>query len=108
MGRYENFSSEQKKKYIQTCQKRRKDRKKKLIEYKGGKCISCGYSKCLRALSFHHRNPKDKSFPLDVRFIASKKWEVLVAESDKCDLLCANCHMEKHEDEENKRNYANQ
>lgn len=97
MSRYQKFSLEKKKRYMQTCYERRKDRKKKLVDYKGGKCLACGYSKCLRALSFHHRNPKEKSFPLDVRMIASKTWEALVVEADKCDLLCANCHMEKHE-----------
>jgi len=30
--------------------------KVKAVEYKGGKCNSCGYSKCLDALHFHHRD----------------------------------------------------
>ena len=39
-----------------------KDRKKKAIEYKGGKCSSCGYNKCPDVLEFHHRDPKQKEF----------------------------------------------
>lgn len=39
-------------------------RKKRAIEYKGGKCQVCGYNSCDRALSFHHRNPQQKEFTL--------------------------------------------
>lgn len=41
---------------------RRKNLKKKFIDYKGGKCQKCGYDKCIRALAFHHINPKEKKF----------------------------------------------
>ncbi len=69
--------------------------KQKAVDYLGGKCIRCGYDKSLRALTFHHRNPAQKSFS-----IAKKKclkWETLKPELDKCDLLCANCHAEQHD-----------
>jgi len=68
--------------------------KKKLVEYKGGKCEKCGYDKCLEALTFHHRNPKDKSFVISGKH--SKKPAILFNEVDKCDLLCHNCHNEVH------------
>lgn len=32
----------------------RKERKRKLVELKGGKCEICGYNKCIEALEFHH------------------------------------------------------
>lgn len=69
-------------------------RKQKLVEIKGNKCQKCGYKRCLRSLSFHHRNPTDKSFSLDARTIQSKTWTLVLEEVDKCDLLCLNCHME--------------
>jgi len=70
--------------------------KQKCIEYKGGKCISCGYNKCQAALEFHHRNPKEKDFSL--RDIPGKTvlTDKVKKELDKCDLLCSNCHKEKH------------
>jgi DNA-binding CsgD family transcriptional regulator len=69
--------------------------KKRCIEYKGGKCIICGYDNCDRALDFHHRVPSEKDFE-----IASSKvlaWEKIKVELDKCDLVCKNCHAEIHD-----------
>lgn len=66
--------------------------KKLLVEYKGGKCIKCGYDKCLRALSFHHI--RDKKFTISQYKFGLEKMK---EEVDKCLLLCANCHMELHE-----------
>jgi hypothetical protein len=71
--------------------------KKKLIEYKGGKCEICGYQKDVPgAFVFHHRDPKEKSFQI-ARYNGGLK--VLKKEVDKCDLLCANCHAEVHDEE---------
>lgn len=77
------------------CKQRKQHRKmkQKAVEYKGGKCKKCGYDKCLQALDFHHRDPKDKTFSIaknGLRF----SWDRLKREIDKCDLVCANCHRE--------------
>ena len=76
--------------------KRRKDLKKALVEYKGGKCEKCGYNKCIAAMDFHHKDPKEKEFGLSQKGL-TKSLEVLKKEADKCLLLCANCHRETHE-----------
>lgn len=77
-------------------QKRKKaKRKAKCVAYKGGKCLKCGYNKCHRAMGFHHRDPKTKSFGISEGITNS--WEILKKELDKCDLLCSNCHMELEE-----------
>lgn len=77
----------------EAVQKRRRRVKEILVEEHGGKCIQCGYSKCIRALHFHHRDPTKKGFG-----IAAKGWthslERLREETSQCDLLCANCHAE--------------
>jgi hypothetical protein len=68
--------------------------KLRAIEYKGGKCIRCGYGKSPAAMVFHHRDPKQKDFAISSK---TSRWEVLQPELDKCDLLCSNCHHEEHE-----------
>jgi len=76
--------------------KRRRHRvKRDLVEHFGGSCIRCGYDKCLRALSFHHRDPGTKKFQVTSGKIHG--WEKLLEEAGKCDLLCSNCHMETEE-----------
>ena len=71
----------------------RRETKKKLVEYKGGKCEICNYNKCYDVLEFHHQNPTEKDFT-----ISGKSWsyEKLRVEVDKCILVCANCHREIH------------
>jgi hypothetical protein len=69
-------------------------RKKQLVDMYGGKCKECGYNKCFRSLSFHHREPALKKFKLDLRSLRGKSWSSLLEEAAKCDLLCLNCHME--------------
>lgn len=71
-------------------------RKLELVKQYGSKCLKCGYNKCIAALSFHHRNPKLKNFGIDIRKCSNTKWDTLVSESKKCDLLCMNCHIETH------------
>lgn len=70
------------------------DRKIKAIEYKGGSCISCGYSKHYSALEFHHTNPNEKD--CDWNKLRLKSWDKVLLELDKCILLCSNCHREIH------------
>jgi hypothetical protein len=72
----------------------RKRVKEKAVEYKGGKCILCGYNKCNRSLAFHHIDATEKDFSISRKIIA---WDVLKKELDKCDLVCNNCHGEIHE-----------
>jgi hypothetical protein len=71
--------------------------KRRCVEYKGGKCQSCGYCKSMRVLSFHHRDPEQKEFSIAGKMTWA--WARLMKELDKCDLLCANCHLETHDEE---------
>jgi len=56
-------------------------------------CDRCGYNKCPVALDFHHING-DKRF--GVAHCGARKWETVEDEIAKCELLCSNCHREKH------------
>jgi hypothetical protein len=68
--------------------------KKRCVDYLGGRCVQCGYDRCIKAMTFHHRDPATKEFT--VSQMLDRAWPVLKAELDKCDLLCFNCHMEEH------------
>ena len=73
---------------------RYRENKRLAVEYKGGKCVLCGYKKCLAAMDFHHRDPSKK----DPNWKKMKSWSLdkIKSELDKCDLVCRNCHSEIH------------
>ena len=73
--------------------------KSRLVEMMGGQCMRCGYARNLSALEFHHRDPSRKSFQLDARTLANRRWAQVETEAAKCDLLCSNCHAETHHPE---------
>lgn len=77
---------------IKAVIKRRKALRQKAIEYKGGKCNTCGYNKCTGALEFHH--PRKKNFGISEG--NTRSWVRMKPELDKCLLVCANCHREIH------------
>jgi hypothetical protein len=74
---------------------RRRKKKQKALDYKGGSCQMCGYDQCIPALEFHHRDPKEKD--LEWKGLQNKPWHIITIELDKCDLLCCRCHREVHE-----------
>lgn len=63
------------------------------IEYKGGKCQSCGYYRYQGALELHHLNKDEKEFGIGDKGY-TRSWQKVKLELDKCILLCANCHRE--------------
>jgi len=66
--------------------------KKFYVDYKGGKCVKCGYNKCQASLDFHHLEGKDPNWKYMRRW-AKKR---VLKELDKCILVCRNCHGEIH------------
>jgi transposase len=71
----------------------RRRAKQILVADAGGRCVCCGYDRCLAALGFHHVDPKTKRFQLGGRGLA-RALDVLREEAAKCVLVCANCHAE--------------
>lgn len=74
--------------------------KRKCVEYKGGKCMKCGYQKSIAGFDFHHRDENEKEFNVGGRGVI-KFSEAVKKELDKCDILCACCHRELHEELDN-------
>ena len=75
--------------------KSRKTHSKAIRVKYGGKCIICGYNKCLEALHFHHVNMEDKTNNV-MTLVRTGRIPLAYKEAKKCLLLCANCHAEVH------------
>jgi hypothetical protein len=67
-------------------------------------CLVCGYNKNPAVLQFAHKDPADKYRtrtgkvvnPTDLmKYSSGYSFKVILAEIDKCDVLCANCHAEQ-------------
>ena len=80
---------------IKAVAKRRRKLKQMIIEYKGGKCVLCGYNKYAGAFDLHHTGDSKKEFGLSMRGL-TRSWGKIKQEADKCILICANCHREIH------------
>jgi hypothetical protein len=66
--------------------------KQQMVDYKGGKCMKCGYNKCIGSLQFHHIDPSQKSFQVSL----ASTFEKAKPELNKTIMLCSNCHDELH------------
>lgn len=75
--------------------KRRTKLKELAVEYKGGCCEFCGYSKIIEVLEFHHKDPSEKDFGIAEKG-KTRDFQLIKNELDKCLMLCANCHREEH------------
>lgn len=88
----------------QAVAERRRKLKQMAVEYKGGKCIICGYNRCLGVLDFHHLDPNEKDFGI-ASSGTTRSWDALKKELDKCICVCANCHREIHNNYINLEDY---
>lgn len=81
-----------------TCRSfnRRKLNREKGIKYLGSKCKRCK-TKDTDVLTFHHLDRDNKYDNLSSLW--HREWNIINLELDKCELLCANCHMKLHKKE---------
>ena len=74
----------------------RETRKEELLRLLGGKCGRCGYDEFLAALEFHHVASHVKKFTISDHLSGttrkSEDENMVLAEVDKCAVLCSNCH----------------
>lgn len=78
-----------------TCRSynRRKINRDKGIKYLGSKCKCCGHDDS-DVLTFHHIDRENKYDNLSSLW--HRNWNCIELELNKCELLCANCHMKWH------------
>jgi hypothetical protein len=71
-------------------------RRQWLADYKRDlSCARCGESHPA-TLTFHHREPSEKSFEIGNMLKVKVSLKRLLAEIHKCEVLCANCHAKEH------------
>ena len=72
------------------------NRRKWLVEYKKTlNCLRCGENHPA-TLTFHYLKGSDKSFEIGNAIVKGVSLQKLVAEIEKCEALCANCHAKEH------------
>jgi len=74
----------------------------KIIRLLGGRCIDCdleynGKNACV--FQVHHKDPSKKLFVVNTRTLMNYAWARIINEIKKCELLCANCHFIRHNEE---------
>ncbi len=67
-----------------------KKRKELCLEYLGGKCVVCG---TIHNLQFDHIKREGKKYEITRKL--TYKFDNIKEELDKCQLLCAPCHLDK-------------
>ena len=72
------------------------NRRKWLVEYKKTlQCARCGENHPA-TLTFHHRKDTEKNFEIGNALVLGVSLKRLIAEINKCEVLCANCHAKEH------------
>ena len=64
-----------------------------MAEAKSVGCMDCPETDPI-VLEFHHRNPDEKLFTIG-RATGTESVPKLLAEIEKCDVVCANCHRRR-------------
>ena len=59
-------------------------------------CSNCGYNDNPDILHFHHINPETKINNISRMVGKNHSMERILAEIDKCKLLCITCHHKEH------------
>ena len=81
--------------FVKKYRERKITFKEQIIEEHGGKCKLCGIEYPYYVYEFHHKDPKEKKFNPSYVFRQSDINKIR-EETDKCILLCSNCHKHIH------------
>jgi hypothetical protein len=73
----------------------RRELKQRAVAYMGSTCGECDRHGRPAVFEFHHIDATEKDFGISRSGII-RAWDKIVAELEKCVMLCANCHREVH------------
>lgn len=73
---------------------RREQNRREVMRYLATRsCVDCGNTNPV-VLEFDHRDPRQKLMNVG-SMMPSKRWARVLAEIEKCDVRCANCHRRR-------------
>lgn len=102
---YKNNKEKHLKEVLKVSKKVRNENKKKYFEIlNSGECMDCGFSHPA-ALVFDHKSGVNKIAGIGRMVTTGYKWETILKEIDKCDLVCANCHAIRTAKQQNWYNF---
>ena len=95
-AKHRQYHSDNKGGILAQARAQRAERSHMLFEYKGGACSHCKLREPdhLEIYDYHHTDPSTKLHGIATILLGSL--ERLMAEVDKCLLLCAHCHRKEH------------
>jgi transcription elongation factor Elf1 len=73
--------------------RREENRRQVLLYLATHPCVDCGNRNAV-TLEFDHRDPTQKLTEVS-RLIVNRRWPRVLAEIEKCDVRCINCHRRK-------------
>lgn len=76
-------------------EKRRAEHMDDMVSLRSQPCTSCGNTYPWYIMQFDHRDRSEKANTVSKLFNRGARWEDVLAEIDKCDLVCPNCHAIK-------------
>lgn len=83
--------------YIQRAKQQTQEMRAHVDEVKSTPCTDCGESYPPWVMDLDHRDPEDKVADVS-KLTSSGNWAKLLAEIEKCDVVCANCHRQRTHD----------
>jgi len=78
--------------------KYKREKREYIINQLGGKCVECGYNKCIAALDVH-----DEDSSIKESHLSGKSWtfikQYINNNRKKLKVLCCRCHRELHHED---------
>ena len=96
---YNRLHYKQNKQYYVDKAAQARVRLRELVRAKKLACIRCGESH-VATLEFHHTDPEQKDFTISKAVQGNWSTSRILAEIEKCEVLCSNCHRKLHWDVE--------